>query len=388
MRVIKVETLRASRFIHVKVSTDEGITGVGELHPASGTGGTPFTPMAAVRFCAEYLVGKDPLQIERHWQHMYRRCVFRGGADTMAAIGAIDMALWDIKGKAAGLPVYSLLGGPTRERVRLYTHLNASSPEGLAEQAQALVADGFTAVRIYPFGAFGNSFAEGQGLERMSFRGMVNNAVARVKAVREAVGPDVDVMIDAVNRLTPAEAIEVGRALEPFGLYFFEDPIEPENMDAWEHVASRLPMPVAVGERLYTIHQFRDILNRNAAAYLRPDLSLAGGITNCKKIAALAEASYVGVVPHNPLSCVLTAACIQLDAATHNVPIQEYPIDEWQRPKVDLVKSPVRREGGYLIVPEAPGLGVELNEEAFSQYPYAPWHRAFPWKEDGSLGFQ
>lgn len=183
MKVTEVQTLRASRFTYIKVHTDEGITGVGELHPASGTGGTPFTPLAAVGYCAEYLVGKDPLHIERHWQHMFRRCVFRGGADTMAAIGAIDMALWDIKGKAAGLPVHSLLGGPTREKVRLYTHLSGSTPEELADQARSLVEEGFTAVRLYPFGDFGqDSFSEGRGLENMRFRGMVHNAVARVQA--------------------------------------------------------------------------------------------------------------------------------------------------------------------------------------------------------------
>ncbi|MFO7916607.1 MAG: galactonate dehydratase [Anaerolineae bacterium] len=386
MKVTEIQVLRASRFTYVKVQTDEGITGVGELHPASGTGGTPFTPIAAARYCAEYLVGKDPLHIERHWQHMFRRCVFRGGADTMAAIGAIDMALWDIKGKTAGLPVHSLLGGPTREKVRLYTHLSGSTPEELAEQACARVEEGFTALRLYPFGDFGaSSFAEGRGLEKMTFRGMVRNAVARVEAVREAIGPELDLMIDVVNRLTPPQAIELGRALEPYGLYFFEDPIEPENMDAWEYVAANVPMPIAMGERLYTIHQFRDLLNHKGAAYLRPDLSLAGGVTNCIKIAALAEADYVGVVPHNPLSCVLTAACVQLDAATHNIPVQEYPGDEYQKPKVDLVKEPLKREGGYLMVPDAPGLGIELNEEAFEHYPPTSYERPPLIKPDGSL---
>ena len=151
----------------------------------------------------------------------------------------------------------------------------------------------------------------------MSFTGLQNNAVARVAAVRETVSPDIDLMIDVVNRLSPAEAIAVGPALEPFNLYFFEDPIEPENMDQWRWVAQQQPIPIAMGERLYTRYQFRDLLNHQRAAYLRPDLSLAGGITNVKKIAALAESAYAGVVPPNPLSCVLTAACVQIDAALH-----------------------------------------------------------------------
>jgi galactonate dehydratase len=229
-------------------------------------------PRAAVEYCAEYLVGKDPLHIERHWQHMFRRQLFRGGSDMMAAIGAIDIALWDIKGKSLGKPVYELLGGPVREKVRLYTHLGGNTLEALAEEAAARVEEGFTALRIYPFGDFGNSdFEEGSGLENMSFTGMQNNAVERLAAVRDAAGPDTDIMIDVVNRLTPAEAIGLGRALEPFNLYFYEDPIEPENMDQWSWVAQQQPIPLAMGERLYTIYQFRDLLNHQGAAFIRPD---------------------------------------------------------------------------------------------------------------------
>ncbi|MBT4126307.1 MAG: galactonate dehydratase [Chloroflexi bacterium] len=386
MKVTAVTTLSVSRFNYVKVETDEGITGVGELHPASGTGGTPFVPRAAVEYCAEYLVGKDPGHIERHWQHMFRRQLFRGGSDMMAAIGAIDIALWDIKGKALNKPVYELLGGPTREKVRLYTHLGGNTPEALAEEATARVEEGFTALRVYPFGDFGNSdFEEGLGLETMSFTGMQNNAVERIAAVREAAGPDCDIMIDVVNRLTPAEAIGLGRALEPFNLYFYEDPIEPENMDQWGWVAQQQPIPLAMGERLYTVYQFRDLMNHQGAAFVRPDLSLAGGITNVKKIAALAEAAYVGVVPHNPLSCVLTAACVQIDAATHNISVQEYPYDDDKGIKAELVKEPLKRVGGYLEVPTKPGIGVELNEEAFKHYPPVPYERPPLINADGSL---
>lgn len=386
MKVTEVKVLSADRFNYVKVETDEGLHGVGELHPASGTGGTPFLPKAGVEYCAEYLVGKDPLHIEKHWQHMFRRCLFRGGSDVMAAIGAIDIALWDIKGKALGVPVYELLGGPTRDKVRLYTHLGGSTTQELAEQAKARVEEGFTAVRLYPFGDFGNSdFEEGLGLENMTFTSMQRNAVERVGAVRDAVGPDVDIMIDVVNRLTPAEAIAVGRALEPFNLYFFEDPIEPENMDQWEHVAANVPMPIAMGERIYTIYQFLDLLNHKGAAFVRPDLSLAGGITNIKKIAAIAEANYVGVVPHNPLSAVLTAACVQLDAATHNIPVQEYPHDDATGIKADLVDEPLKREGGYLLLPDRPGIGIDLNEEAFSKYPPLGYDRPALINPDGSL---
>ena len=221
MKVTAVTTLSPDRFNYVKVETDEGLTGVGELHPASGTGGTPFVARAAVEYCAEYLVGENPLHIERHWQHMFRRQLFRGGSDMMAAIGAIDIALWDIKGKSLHKPVYELLGGPTREKVRLYTHLGGNTPEALAEEAAARVEEGFTALRVYPFGAFGDSdFEEGLGLETLSFTGMQNTAVARIAAVREAAGPDIDIMIDAVNRLSPAEAIGVPGSRTVQSLFF------------------------------------------------------------------------------------------------------------------------------------------------------------------------
>ena len=346
MKVTGVRVLSADRFNYVKVETDEGIHGVGELHPASGTGGTPFLPIAGVHYCAEYLVGKDPHHIERHWQHMFRCSLFRGGPDIMAAIGAIDIALWDIKGKAYGKPVYELLGGPTRDKVRLYTHVNGTTPQELVADAATAVAEGFTAVRAYPFGDFYNRDPEkGRALDTMSFGLMQHEAVERIGALRDAVGPDIDVMIDVGNRLTPAEAIGVGRALEPFNLYFFEDPIEPENMDQLEYVAANVPMPVAVGERLYTIYQFLDLLKHKAVAFVRPDLSLAGGITNIRKIAAIAEANYVGVSPHNPLSCVQTAACVQLDAATHNISVQEWPRDDDSGSRADLVDQPMVREG-------------------------------------------
>ena len=386
MKVTQIRVLSADRFNYVKVETDAGIHGVGELHPASGTSGTPFAAIGGVRYCAEYLVGEDPLPIERHWQHMFRRCIFRGGADVMSAIGAIDIALWDLKGKACGKSVHELLGGPTREKVRLYTHLHGSTADALAAGARAAVGDGYTAVRLYPFGDFdGGAGDSGHGLGSMSFTAMQHAAVERVGAVREAVGPDVDVMIDVVNRLTPAEAVAVGRSLEEFNLYFFEDPIEPESMDQWEYVAANVPMPLAMGERLYTIQQFLDLLNHRGAAYVRPDLSLAGGITNVRKIAAIAEASYVGVAPHNPLSAVLTAACVQLDAATHNIAVQEYPSDDATGVKADLVDQPVTRQGGFLLVSDRPGIGIELNEEAFKRYPPVPYQRSAVVNTDGSL---
>lgn len=376
MKVTKVESISAGPWTYVKVSTDEGIVGIGECHPASGGGQNTHAILGAIRSCGEYLEGQDPLMIEHHWQHMFRRCLFRGGPDAMAAIAGVDIALWDIAGKWHGVPVYKLLGGPTRPRVRLYTHVYAPTPEETAQKAQKAVEDGFTLVRLYPLSP---DFKWGQ------YRNMVKTVVSYVEAVRKAVGDEIEVCIDVVCRLTPAEAIALGRALEPYGLYFYEDPIEPDNLDAMAYVASQVPVPIATGERLVTIHQFRELLNKNGAQFVRPDPGLAGGITNCRKIATLAEASYVGVVPHNPLSPVQTAVCVQLAASIYNCPVMEYAGGEFVPPKRDVVKEPIALERGYLVVPDKPGLGVELNEEALRKYPPKPHGRQVLLHADGSL---
>ncbi|MFW6174374.1 MAG: galactonate dehydratase [Chloroflexota bacterium] len=380
MRVTGIETLEGGRWKFVRVNTDEGLSGVGELHPGSGTGGTPRSVRAAARQCAEYLVGENPLEIERHWQHMFRRCLFRGGPDAMSAIGAIDMALWDIKGKAAGLPVYALLGGPVRDRVRVYRHMQGATPDELAAEARRLVSEGNTAVRFYPLGDFASA-----EMADASYSRVVGMVEERVAAVRQAVGPDVDIMIDPVCRLTPPEALAVARAIEGSRPFFFEDPIEPDNLDAQAQLTAQSPIPIATGERLYTIYQFRDLLDRHAAAYIRPDISLAGGISGLKKIAALAEAEYVGMVPHNPLGPVATAACVQVDAAVHNVPVQEYPGREDTAPARDMVKAPIPYEDGYLTLPDAPGLGVELDDEGIRSHPPEPYARTPVIRPDGSL---
>ena len=378
MRVTKVETLAASVHQWVKIYTDEGIIGIGDLHGGSGGSGTPVTVVAAVKYHAEYLVGKNPLEIEHHWQHMFRRCLFRGGSDAMAALGAIDVALWDIAGKAAGLPVYRMLGGPTRDRVRVYVHLEGDTPEAMADDALRRVDEGYTALRFYPLGPFAEGLPD-------SYQGVVRKMESFTKAVRDVVGPEMDLMIDVVNRLTPPEAIAAGRALEPYGLYFFEDPIEPDSIDAMAHVAAEVPIPIASGERLYTIYQFQELLAKNGSAYIRPDISVAGGITNLRKIAAIAEANYVGMVPHNPCSPVMTASVVQLDAALHNVAIQEYTGTEFDQPKRDLVDEPLKLVDGHLLLPDRPGIGIELNEEAFKHYPMAPFDRKPVITSDGAL---
>ena len=381
--VTHIETMPVGGLTFVRVHTNEGITGLGEMHPASSTSGGRYVPSASIRFQEEYLIGKDPTQIERHWQHMFRRSLFRGGADSMAAISAIDMALWDITGKLAGLPVYKLLGGPTRERVKLFVTpvcYDTYTPEEMAVSAKRLVAEGFSVVRMFPLGSR-DQFA------KKGFRTAARTAEKFVAAVREAVGDEIDVAIDVICLLTPAEAIETGRLLEPYGLFFFEDPIEPDNSDAMAHVTSRLPMPVATGERLCTIHQFRDLLNKNAASYLRPDLALAGGITNVQKIATLAEANYIELIPHNPLSWVNAVASLHLCASVQNIAMLEHHIqgNVLESSFDEAFNGLPALENGHLIVPDRPGLGIELNDEALEAYPPTSGQRLPVIRQDGSL---
>jgi galactonate dehydratase len=381
--ITRLEPVQAGSLLFVRIHTSEGITGLGEMHPAGVTSGGRYTGNGFIQFIEEYLVGKDPTHIERHWQHMFRRSLFRGGADAMAAISGVDMALWDIAGKLVGLPVYKLLGGPVREKVKLFatpTTYDDWTPERLAENAIQLVDQGFTVLRIYPLGPR-EPFAD------MGFRQVARTSEKYVAALRKAVGDDIDIAIDVICLLSPAEAIETGRLLEPYGLIFFEDPIEPDNIEALGHVASKLPMPVSSGERLCTIHQFRALLKHNAAAFLRPDPGLAGGITNIRKIAAMAEACYVSLIPHNPLSWVNAAASLHLCAAVQNIAMLEHHQQGqvMDSPMDDLFIGIPELDNGYLIVSDRPGLGIELNDEALKHFPPSAGQRLGIVGADGGL---
>ncbi|MEM3046183.1 MAG: mandelate racemase/muconate lactonizing enzyme family protein, partial [Candidatus Bathyarchaeia archaeon] len=281
-------------------------------------------------------------------------------------------------GKHYGMPIYRLLGGPCRRKVRVYVDAWGRSPEELAEHASRLVKEGYTALRLGPYTErFPDQF----------HAKMIDDAVARVKAVREAVGNEVDLCVEVHGRAQPYEAIALGKELEKYRILFYEDPILPENIDAMANVAAHVNVPIATGERLYTLYEFRELLVKNAALMVRPDVCLAGGITQTKKIATLAEAFFVGVIPHNPLSPVSTAACVHIDAAIHNFTIQEYSPED--RPPKSELFQPLRLEKGYLLLPEKPGLGLDLDEKAVEKYPWdvniydsAP---GAEFREDGSL---
>ena len=360
MKITKVESLPVDRFLFVRIHTDEGVVGYGE----SGAWGFLEPSASAIDKFGRYLIGQNPLTIEHHWQYMYRFSHFRGAA-IMGALSAIDIALWDIMGKYFGVPVHQLLGGKTRERARVYYHVFGSTKEELVHGVRKAKEEGFTAVgHLTPF------LDEDREVPYFkTHASKIRDAIDTVGMYRDAVGDSVDLCIEIHRRLTPAEAVVLARGIEDFHPYFYEDPILPENFDAMGLVANNISVPIATGERLHSIHEFQMLLSRGAVQYVRPDVCLAGGITHTKKIAAIAEANYVEVVPHNPLGPVSTAACLQIAASIPNFAIQEYPLGELEPPKSEIVNKPLELEEGFLVIPDAPGIGIEIVEGAEEMFP-------------------
>jgi galactonate dehydratase len=376
MKITAIETIPVDRYLFVQVHTDAGITGLGE----SGTWGYLEASAAVVETFKRYLIGQDPLRIEHHWQYLYRWSHFRGAA-IMGALSAIDIALWDIAGKHFGCPAYQLLGGKTRDKARVYYHVFGQTREELVQGCIDAKAQGFTAVgHLTPFTddpretPYFKTHAQKMG-----------DAIETVRQYREAVGDEVDLCIEIHRQLTPAEAVVLARGIEPYHPYFYEDPTLPDNFDDMALIAQHISIPIATGERIHTIFEFEMLLARGAVQYVRPDVCMCGGLTGAKKIAALAEARHVGVVPHNPLGPVSTAACIQLAACIPNFALQEYPLGEDRAPKNEMVKMTVQREGGYLIIPETPGIGIELAEDAAERHPYRPRQVLTRLHADGSV---
>jgi galactonate dehydratase len=304
---------------------------------------------------------------------MYRHGFWRGGVVLNSALSGIEQALWDIKGKTLGVPVYDLLGGRTRDRVRVYTHCGGSTPEAVAERALELVDAGYTALKF-------GSWREDDDDERAAVRWVTR----LMESVRRAVGPDVDLMVDNHGRSSPAGALAMARALEPYGLLFFEEPTPPDNLQALEKVAAAKPnLPLATGERLFTKWGFQDLLVGQLVDVVQPDICHAGGILECHTIAMMAEAGYVKVAPHNPNGPVATAASVQLAAAIPNFLILEWAQSEPHRSEVQRVGP--RIEAGYVNLPTGPGLGVELDPDVIAAYPYVATDYRGAFAVDGSV---
>ncbi|MGW1419908.1 mandelate racemase/muconate lactonizing enzyme family protein [Bradyrhizobium manausense] len=347
MKIECVESLLIGGAHFVEVTTDNGIKGLGQ----SGCWAYPEAVGAVVSKFESYLVGKDPRRTEHHWQQLYRMGPFRGSI-LGGALSAIDIALWDIKGRYYQAPIWDLLGGNCRNRIRLQLLiLGDFDPQTIANKALEGAEQGFTAIKFDPIPTAAGDLS----LDRL-----VHAVTERVAAARAAVGRDIDIILELHRRLTPLQALSVIECVRQFNPLFVEDPIQIDSIVSQSEIARRVNVPMGNGERLNTIWEFRELLALGGSQYVRPDLGLAGGITHCKKIAAIAESFHAAVVSHNFLGPVLTAASAHLDFAIPNFVVQEYSqIDE--AASASAYVSSLQREGGYLMLPEEPGLGVRLS---------------------------
>ncbi|MBI3866157.1 MAG: galactonate dehydratase [Planctomycetia bacterium] len=365
VKITKLETILVQpRWLFLKVHTNAGIVGLGE--PV--VEGRAETVATAVHEIEPYLVGKDPRQVVHHWQAIYRHAFYRGGPVLTSALSGIDMALWDIKGKALGVPVYELLGGPTRSRVRVYEHVKTP------DDVKRGIAAGFTAFKTGPqfrrkYPRYVESPAE------------VEYAIEQFAALRTAAGKAVDLAIDFHGKIGPALAKVLIKGLEPYAPMFIEEPVNCQNHDVMAEIARGTHLPIATGERVFTKWGFREVLEKQAATILQPDLCHAGGITEVRLIAGMAEAYYAAIAPHNPLGPISLAAGIQIAAAIPNFLCQE------QRSLGDgYLKQPFVVREGYVDVPTGPGLGIELDEQALATKLGHTWKNTESYDpDDGSV---
>ena len=349
----------------VKLYTDSGLTGVGEASLERND----EVVVKALETFRDFLVGQDPFQIEYIWNALYKQTFKYGQLIILTALSGIEQALWDIKGKALGVPVYELLGGKLRDKVRAYanawafqkivTQMTAEdTPDSIAENALKMVDKGFTALKWDPFRE------GGQVIQRSE----EEFALACVKAVREAVGPSVDILIECHGRFNMHSAIRIAHKLEPYDPFFYEEPIPPDNLDALAALQRSINLPIATGERLYTRWEFRPLFEKNAAQIIQPDICNVGGIWELRKIAAMAEAYYVSVQPHNSNGPVQTIASLHLDASIPNFVFQEffYPYLDMYN---EVLTEPIIYKDGYLEIPTSPGLGTDIREDVIRKRP-------------------
>jgi galactonate dehydratase len=364
MKVTKIEThichAYRTNWVFVRVLTDEGLHGVGEAT-------LEYRELTIAQACQElerYLVGKDPHNIEAFWHDAYRDAYWRGGAVLMSALSAVEMALWDIKGKALGVPVYQLLGGKVRDVVPCYANgwfAPAKTPAEFAEKAKVAADAGFSGLKWDPFGSSYMNIG----------RRELSDALACVGAVKDAVGDRVELLIEGHGRFNVPTAVRVGQALEEFGILWFEEPLPPDNKEGLAEVKKRVRVPIAGGERLYGRWDYREFFRLECVDFIQPDVSHAGGIMELRKIAAMAECHHIPICPHNPSGPVANAATLQLAACTPNFYLLEtMALDVPYRREVSTEK--VRLKDGMMSIPDAPGLGIDLNLDAIAAHPYEP----------------
>ncbi len=373
MEITKVKSfVSSSGHFFVKVETDAGIFGVGE----GGLRRRSLALVEVVRSFEPFLIGANPFQIEHLWQVMFRGGFFPGGVVQSAAVSAVDIALWDIKGKALNVPIYELLGGRTRDKVVCYPHNGGGTIDALVESCRQTHEAGWKFVRW--------GLADAAGTGTFEPRRAVQYGIQQVKAVREALGDDVNILIDVHTRLDPADSIEFCNKVEPYNPFFIEDPLRSENPASLRRLRQQTSVPIAVGEQFDSKWTFREVIEEDLMDYCRVDLCIAGGLTEARKIAGWCETHYIHLAPHNPLGPVSTAACLHLCLASSLVGVQELPRAPMSS-LTDVFPVQVPFESGYLLPPESPGLGIEFNEDALtnvSTQDYSPPH-GFQ-RDDGS----
>jgi galactonate dehydratase len=365
MKITGIETYIChayrTNWVFVKVLTDvDGLHGVGEAT-------LEYKEHTVAQACKELeraLIGKDPHRIEEIWHSVYRDAYWRGGAVLMSAISAIEMALWDIKGKDLGVPVYQLLGGKVRESIACYANgwfAPAKTPAEFAEKAKQAVAQGFEALKWDPFGS---SYLQ---IERKQ----LNEAIACVAAVYDAVKDTADIIIEGHGRFDIPTAVRVGQALGEFDILWFEEPIPPQNLEGLAEVKRRVNVPISAGERLYNRWEFRSLFELKAADFIQPDVSHAGGIMELKKIAAMAEAYHIPICPHNPSGPIANAATLQLAACIPNFYLLETMSSDvpWRK---SISTEEVKFENGEMFIADKPGLGIDINVEEIKKHPFEP----------------
>lgn len=375
MKITGIEPILAGgRYLFVKVHTDEGLIGLGEC----GAWAYQEATVSVLKQMEKMIVGQDPLRTEFIWNALSRNLHFRGSV-TQSAVSGIDIALWDLKGKYFQIPCYELMGGKVREKIKIYVNARAGDAKGMAAEAKKLADQGFQSIRF----SIGHPKDE-NGRCGENFTSLVTRVEGTMKAVREAVGWNVDVAIECHRGMRPAEAIELGRVLRPYRPYFYEDPI-PDNLEAMRQVIRSCDISVATGERFINPAEFDSLMTTTDVRYIRPDMCVAGGLTAGKKIAAEAEVRGVYVIPHNPLGPVSTAACLQLDACIPNFEVQEYPMANGVCRLDKEMKTPFHVENGYITLPEGPGLGIELIDDINTVFPFKGSYGGINLHEDGSI---
>ena len=356
---------KAKNLCFVKIETDEGIYGWGECYTQSDR---DVQITAHVDQLRRYLIGRDPTNIKHFTQMAFDDFAGRRGSmDYYCAISGLEHAMWDIAGKAYGAPVHKLIGGACRDKIRVYANGWSGgnpTPDSLAERASEVIEAGFTALKFDPIPGRWRTYVS---------KDVEDAAVENVRAVREAVGPDVDILVEMHRRLAPMHAVRIAHEIERYRPFWYEEPILAENIPALASVRQKINIPVVTGEELYTKFEFREVFERQAADILNPDVCNVGGILELKEIAAMAEPYFVVISPHNFNSTTVgLAATIQVSAAIPNFLITEYfvNLEEFGR---DIAKTPFEVQDGYIQIPDAPGLGIDLDEERLAAYPYKPF---------------